>query len=127
MLGLGVTKRVGSFEHPRECVERGGVQRDHSVARFVLAAPHEQQLPDQIHIASPEMLDLDRPHRRVRRHDRGARIRPSSRMCRRSGIFHPYQRRTPGTSVAIDFWSLKEQAVVKGIEVPNSIPPSHDL
>lgn len=31
MLGFGVTESVGAFEHPREGVERGRVQRNHAV------------------------------------------------------------------------------------------------
>ncbi len=34
---LGVTERIGAFQHPLNSVSRGLVQRDRSLARLVLA------------------------------------------------------------------------------------------
>ncbi|HEY2435270.1 MAG TPA: hypothetical protein VGI12_21550 [Vicinamibacterales bacterium] len=72
VLGLRVVEHVGPLEHPGDRVERRRVQRDHAMARLVLAPSHVQQFLDQIDVAAPEMLHLDRTHRRVRRNDRGA-------------------------------------------------------
>jgi hypothetical protein len=44
MLGLGVAEHVGSFEHPRERVERGRVQRDHPVPRLVLSGTFAMEI-----------------------------------------------------------------------------------
>ena len=65
MLGLGVSEEICPLEHSSCRFDRRRVQRDDTVARLVLAASHVDEPLDEIHIAAPKVLHLDRPHRRV--------------------------------------------------------------
>lgn len=50
---LGVTERVGAFQHPLNSVSRGLVQRDRSLARLVLAVRHTV-VTDLLEAGEPE-------------------------------------------------------------------------
>ena len=69
VLGLGVAEEVRALEHPRGRFDGRCVQRDDAVARLVLAPPNVHEPLDEIHVAAPKVLHLDRPHRRVGRDD----------------------------------------------------------
>jgi hypothetical protein len=67
-----VPEQIGAFEHARHSFNCRRVQRDHAMARLVLAPSNVQQPLDEIHVGPAHVLEFHRTHRSVRRHDRGA-------------------------------------------------------
>ncbi|MEI6669127.1 MAG: hypothetical protein WCP29_13315 [Acidobacteriota bacterium] len=67
-----MSEQVGALEHSCRSLDTGCIERDDPVAGLVLAAPDVQELLDEIHVASPKVLHLHRPHRRVGGDDRRA-------------------------------------------------------
>ncbi|HKY23407.1 MAG TPA: hypothetical protein VJM31_19480 [Vicinamibacterales bacterium] len=72
MLRLRVPEQVRALKHPRSGLDGRRVERDDPVARLVLAPPDVKEAFDEIDVTPAQVLDLDRPHRRVGRDDRGA-------------------------------------------------------
>ncbi len=67
-----VTEQVRALEHSGGGFNGRRVERDDPVTRLVLAAPDVQEAFDEIDVTPAQVLDLDRPHRRVGRDDGGA-------------------------------------------------------
>jgi hypothetical protein len=85
VLGLGVSEEIRALEHPRRRFDSRGVERDDAVARLVLAPSNVHEPLDEIHIAAPKVLHLDRPHRRVGG-DNGCAIHVLPLCVRRSSV-----------------------------------------
>ena len=72
MIRLGVPEQIGTLDHASDRRDGRRVERNHTVARLVLAAANVEALLHEIDIAPAEVLHLHRAHRRVRGDDSGA-------------------------------------------------------
>jgi hypothetical protein len=72
VLRLGMSQQVRPLEHSGGSFDGRCIERYHPVARLVLAPPDVKEALDEIDVTPAQVLDLDRPHRRVGRDDRGA-------------------------------------------------------